>query len=66
MGTDFSEGEDYPLRTAEPIIKIAGSEGTNVRVTPSLATATVPAMALPPDGVTVMELLVRSRIDCRH
>ena len=32
--------------------------GTKVRVTPSLASVTVPAMALPPDGVTVIELLV--------
>ncbi len=36
----------------------SGALGTNVRVTPSLASVTVPARALPPDGVTVMELLV--------
>ena len=32
--------------------------GTKVSVTPSPANVTVPAMALPPEGVTVMELLV--------
>src|ERR1700732_2399448 len=35
-----------------------GALGTNVSVTPSLARLTVPATGLPPDGVTVMELLV--------
>ena len=29
-----------------------------MRVTPSPASVTVPAIALPPEGVTVMELLV--------
>src|SRR5260370_18836523 len=36
---------------------VSAEWGTKVRLTPSAATATVPAIALPPEGVTVMELL---------
>ena len=37
---------------------VSAAVGVKVRVTPSLARLTVPAMALPPEGVTVIELLV--------
>src|ERR1017187_359983 len=43
------------LYTLEPV---SGALGMNVRVTPSLARLTAPAIALPPEGVTVIELLV--------
>src|SRR5208283_1630579 len=56
---------ELPSISKNPLIEIVyvmeavkAAAGVNVRVTPSLARVTVPAIALPAEGVTVIELFV--------
>jgi hypothetical protein len=47
-----------PTDTLYSFDAVSAAAGTNVSVTPSAAKLTVPAIALPPEGVTVIELFV--------
>jgi hypothetical protein len=47
-----------PTDTLYTLLAVSAAAGANVNVTPSAAKLTVPAIALPPEGVTVIALFV--------